>query len=85
MEQSTDLPTIKILALENTSDGKLNVEFEVCDEFIDYAKFELGVDSLSQEELGRYVNELISKAIEKKDGYELVKNFNENNKTNIDN
>lgn len=85
MEQSTNLPTIKILALENKPDGKLNVEFEVCDEFIDYAKFELGVDSLSQEELGNYVNELISKAVEKKDGYELVKNFNENNKTNIDN
>jgi len=84
MEQSTNLPTIKILALEEKPNGKLNVEFEVCDEFIDYAKFELGVDSLSQEELGSYVNELLSKAIEKKDGYELVKNFQENNKTNID-
>ena len=84
MEQSTNLPTIKILALDKKPDGKLNVEFEVCDEFIDYAKFELGVDSLSQKELGSYVNELLSKAIEKKDGYELVKNFQENNKTNID-
>ena len=34
--------------------------------FLDYAQFELGVDELSQEELGEYVKELIRKQSIKK-------------------
>ena len=32
--------------MEKDINGKLNVEFEVCDEFIDYAKFELQKEEL---------------------------------------
>ena len=87
MEQSPDnkLPKIKILGIDEKDDGDLNVEFEVCDEFLDYAQFELGVEELSQEQLGEYVKELIQKSINKEDGYEIKKNFTENPKTNIDN
>lgn len=87
MEQSPDnkLPKIKILGIEEKEDGDLNIEFEVCDEFLDYAQFELGVDELSQDQLGTYVKDLIKKSINKEDGYEIKQNFIENTKTNIDN
>ena len=87
MEQSPDnkLPKIKILGIEEKEDGDLNIEFEVCDEFLDYAQFELGVDELSQDQLGAYVKDLIKKSINKEDGYEIKQNFIENTKTNIDN
>ena len=85
MEESPKLPTIKVLALETQEDGDLNIEFEVCDEFLEYAKFELGVDSISQEELGEYVKNLISKAVNNEDDYSVKQNFTENSKTNIDN
>ena len=84
MEESPKLPTIKVLALDKQEGGELNVEFEVCDEFLDYAKFELGVDSISQEELGGYVKNLISRAVNNEDGYSVKQNFTENDKTNID-
>ena len=87
MEQSPDnkLPKIKILGIEEKEDGDLNIEFEVCDEFLDYAQFELGVDELSQDQLGTYVKDLIKKSINKEDGYEIKQNFIENTKTTIDN
>jgi hypothetical protein len=87
MKQSPDnkLPKIKILGIEKDESGELNVEFEVCDEFLDYAQFELGVDTLSQEQLGEYVQSLIKKSINKEDGFEIKQNFTENSKTNIDN
>ena len=85
MEESPKLPTIKVLALETQEDGDLNIEFEVCDEFLEYAKFELGVDSISQEELGEYVKNLISKSVNNEDDYSVKQNFTENSKTNIDN
>lgn len=87
MEQSPDnkLPKIIILGIEEKEDGDLNVEFEVCDEFLDYAQFELGVDELSQDQLGAYVKDLIKKSINKEDGYEIKQNFIENTKTTIDN
>ena len=87
MEQSqdNDLPTIKIIGLDRNQDGEVNVEFEVCDNFLDYAQFELGVEELSQEELGRYVKDMISKAVNEEDGYSVKQNFTENSKTNIDN
>jgi hypothetical protein len=86
MEQSTNntLPKIKILAMDTDKAGKLNVEFEVCDEFLDYAKFELEKDELTQEELGDYVSSLIHKSLNKEDGYDIKQNFTENDKTNID-
>lgn len=86
MEQSQDnLPKITILGMEKDSDGKTNVEFEVCDEFIDYAKFELQKEELTSEELGAYVSEIIHKSLNKEDGYDIMKTFKENTKTNIDN
>jgi hypothetical protein len=87
MEQSPDnqLPKIKILGIEEKEDGELNVDFEVCDEFLEYAQFELGVDELSQDQLGAYVKDLLQKSINKEDGYEIKQNFIENTKTTIDN
>lgn len=87
MEQSPDnkLPKIKILGIDEKDDGDLNVEFEVCDEFLDYAQFALGVEELTQEQLGSYVKDLITKSINKEDGYDIKQNFTENTKTNIDN
>lgn len=87
MEQSPDnqLPKIKILGIEENEAGELNVDFEVCDEFLEYAQFELGVDELSQDQLGAYVKDLIKKSINKEDGYEIKQNFIENTKTTIDN
>mgnify|MGYP001193561269 FL=1 len=84
MEESPNLPTIKVLALDKQENGELNIEFEVCDEFLEYAKFELGVDSISQKELGSYVKNMISKAINNEDDYSIKQNFTENDKTNID-
>ena len=62
MEQSVDtnLPKIRILGMDTDETGKLNVEFEVCDEFLEYAKFELQKDELTQEELGEYVSTCFS-------------------------
>ena len=87
MEQSQDneLPKIKILGMETDSNGKTNVEFEVCDDFIDYAKFELQKEELTREELGNYVSNLIHKCLSEEDGYSIQKDFKENTKTNIDN
>ena len=87
MEQSQDkeLPTIKIIGLDKKQNGELNVEFEVCDNFLDYAQFELGLEELSQEQLGVYVKELIEKAVNEEDGYSVKQNFTEKDKTNIDN
>tara|TARA_B100002019_G_scaffold37260_1_gene31146 strand:- start:37 stop:297 length:261 start_codon:yes stop_codon:yes gene_type:complete len=86
MEQSQDnLPKIKILGMEKDINGKLNVEFEVCDEFLDYAKFELQKEELSQDELGDYVSNLIHKCLNEEDGYSIQKDFKENKKTSIDN
>ena len=84
MEESPNLPTIKVLALDKQENGELNIEFEVCDEFLENAKFELGVDSISQKELGSYVKNMISKAINNEDDYSIKQNFTENDKTNID-
>ena len=80
----TNLPKIRILGMDTDETGKLNVEFEVCDEFLEYAKFELQKDELTQEELGEYVSTLIHKSLNKEDGYDIKQNFTENNKTNID-
>lgn len=87
MEQSTEdtLPKIKILGMDTDETGKLSVEFEVCDEFLEYAKFELQKEELTQNELGDYVSNLIHKSLNKEDGYDIKQNFTENNKTNIDN
>lgn len=87
MERSQDneLPKIKILGMETDSNGKTNVEFEVCDEFIDYAKFELQKEELTQEEVGEYVSNLIHKCLNEEDGYSIQKDFKENKKTSIDN
>jgi len=86
MEQSVDtqLPKIRILGMDTDETGKLNVEFEVCDEFLEYAKFELQKDELTQEELGEYVSTLIHKSLNNEDDYSIKQNFTENDKTNID-
>lgn len=78
------LPTIKILGMEYNQLGKLDVEFEVCDEFIDYAKFELQKENLTQDELGEYVSDIIHKSLNKKDGYDIKKDFKKT-ESNIDN
>ena len=70
---NTRLPKIKILGMERDSTGKLNVEFEVCDEFIDYAQFALQKEELTQEELSDYVHNLLHKCINKEDGYDIKK------------
>ena len=81
---NTRLPKIKILGMERDSTGKLNVEFEVCDEFIDYAQFALQKEELTQEELSDYVHNLLHKCINKEDGYDIKKSFTKNEKTTID-
>jgi hypothetical protein len=77
MEKSdnNELPKIKILALERNKDGKLDVEFEVSEDFLEYAQFELQQDNISHEELSAYVQDMIEKAINKQDGFEIKKSF----------
>ena len=70
--------------METDSTGKTNVEFEVCDEFIEYAKFELQKEELTQEEVGVYVSNLIHKCLNEQDEYSIQKDFKENKKTSID-
>lgn len=75
---NNELPKIKILGLERDETGKLNVEFEVSDDFLEYAQFELQKDDISHEELSTYVHDMIEKAINKQDGFEIKKSFTKN-------
>lgn len=78
-----ELPKIKILGIKK-NDTDYDVEFEVCDEFLDYAKFELNKKELSEEELSDYVKTIINKSLKKEDGYDIKKDFKKT-ESNIDN
>jgi len=80
---NTELPKIKILGIKK-NDTDYDVEFEVCDEFLDYAKFELNKKELSDEELSDYVKTIINKSLKKEDGYDIKKDFKKT-ESNIDN
>ena len=84
MEKSPNLPKIKILGLQENENKEVDIDFEVCNDFLDYMKFETGKTEISQEELGDYVKSIIMKSINNEDGYSIKQDFIENNKTNID-
>ena len=86
MEESTEipLPTIKIVGMKTKSDGNFDVDFEVSDDFLELIKLDKNKEEISKEELGLYVKNLISRAVNNEDGYSVKQNFTENDKTNID-
>ena len=87
MEKSTDLPLpiIKIIGMKTKSDGELDIDFEVCDEFLEMMRLDKNKEDITREELGDYVKDMISKASSGQDGWSIKKEFKENNKTDIDN
>tara|TARA_B100001093_G_scaffold413279_1_gene403127 strand:+ start:301 stop:564 length:264 start_codon:yes stop_codon:yes gene_type:complete len=86
MEESTEfpLPKIKIIGMKKKSDGNLDVDFEVSDDFLELVKLDKNKEEISKEELGDYVRDILSKASSEQDGWSIKKEFKENTKTDID-
>ena len=86
MEESIEfpLPKIKIIGMKKKSDGNLDVDFEVSDDFLELIRLDKNKEEISKEELGDYVKDILSKASLEQDGWSFQKNFTENDKTNID-
>ena len=89
-DKKSDLELIKMAEMElndlkvENENKEVDIDFEVCNDFLDYMKFETGKTEISQEELGDYVRSIILKSINNEDGYSIKQDFIENNKTNID-
>ena len=73
-----ETPKIKVLNITELEDGSSDISFEVSDDFIEMVKLERNLEEVSQEILSEYVNELLTKCAEGKDGYNYEKNFKEN-------
>ena len=61
------------LDITENEDGTSSLSFEVSDEFIETIKQEKNMEEVSQEFLSEYVNELLVKCAENKDGYSYEK------------
>lgn len=63
-------PHIEVIDINTGSDiEEPSLHFEVNDAFLDMIKEEKGIDRVSQEQLSSYVNDLITKCANQKDGY----------------
>lgn len=77
-QDNKETPIIKVLNIAELKDGTSDITFEVSDDFIELVKRQKNIEDVSQEVLSEYVNELLTKCADGKDGYGYEKNFREN-------
>jgi hypothetical protein len=80
MEKSNKekLPLINVLDVTENEDGSANVTFDASDDFIELVKKDKNLDEVSQEVLSEYVQELLTKCADGKDGYAYEKTTDDN-------
>jgi FMN-dependent NADH-azoreductase len=67
------LPIIQVKTLKENKDGSASVTFEANDQFVDLYKKEKKIKRVTEKGLGKFILELLEKAVQKKDGYDLKK------------
>lgn len=74
LHKNSKKPHIEVIDVKKNSDtNETGLHFEVNDAFLNMIKEERGIDNISQEQLSSYVNDLITKCANQKDGYNYNK------------
>ena len=71
--EKKDIPIIKVVSMIDNQDGTCTVEFETNDAFDKFYLKETGKKRVTKKGLGNYIIELLTNAIEEKDGYAFKK------------
>jgi hypothetical protein len=72
-DNNKEVPTISVVDIVENEDGSSSLSFEVSDDFIEMIKKEQDLEEISQEALSEYVENLLTKCAEGKDGYDYEK------------
>jgi len=66
-----ELPSIQVVSITENSDGSANIVCDVSDSFIEYMTKETGIENPSMPDLSKFIIELIEKACDRVDGFDL--------------
>ena len=79
MEKSNkkQLPLLNVLDVTENKDGSAEIIFDASDDFIEMIRKEKDLEEVSQEVLSEYVQDLLTKCAEGKDGYGYEKTTDE--------
>ena len=72
-DNNKEVPTISVVDITENEDGSANISFEVSDDFIEMVKKEQELEDVPQDVLSEYVQSLLTKCAEGKDGYDYEK------------